>query len=192
MNITLALTGTRPLLMNSSRLVNPIDPYTRAKKQIAAKRKKTDEDLVEIMRLEARGSAYETAEGLLGLPAENVWASIHRAATAFKLGEDVKRALDIDPEFIAPLLIDGKSTSVDQHLLGNGAIDYRPVKQGRVSVMRARCRVPKGWRAVVEMELDTAVIDLRNLDPVFERAGKYIGVGDWRPRFGRYELEVRS
>lgn len=187
--ITLALVGLKPMLQHNGRLANPLDGYTRALKALSGQRRKTDSDIVEMMQIEARGSAYETEDGLLGIPTAAVWRCIQQAATAFKLGKDIERGLLTD-EVIEPITIDGKTWSVDKYLEREDAIDFRSVRVSTSRTMRARVRVPRDWSSTHTMELDEEVIDLRNLQPVFERAGRYIGLGDWRPRFGTFALEI--
>jgi len=184
MQLTLALAGTKPLLQHNGRLANPL-------KQISGKRKKTDEDLVEMMRIEARGSAYETEDGRLGMPTIAVWRSIQQAATAFKLGRDIARGLLAD-DTIEPLTIGGEGYAIDDYLDRPGSIDYRSVKVGQARTMRARLRIPAEWSSTHTMELDPEVLDLRNLQPVFERAGKLVGLCDWRPRYGTFTIAVTA
>ena len=57
-------------------------------------------------------------------------------------------------------------------------------------VLRTRPRVPSGWETTHYFELLDDVIDPRDLAPIFERAGRLVGVGDWRPKFGRYEVTI--
>lgn len=190
MELALTLIGTKPMLQHNGRLSNPLDPYTRKLRQISGKRKKTDEDLVEMMHIEARGSAWETEDGILGVPTAAVWRSIQQAATAFKLGRDVERGLIVD-DTVEPLVIGKKTYTVDDYLAKSmNHVDYRPVKVQTSRTMRARVRVAEGWRCTHKMEIDPDVLDLRNLQPVFARAGRLVGIGDWRPRYGTFELEV--
>lgn len=188
MKITLQLTGDRPMLMHNGRLANPLDPYTQQLKAITGKRKKTDEDLIQMMRIEARGAAYETTDGLLGLPTENVWRSVYDAAKGFKRGEDIKRALSAPLE-TEPLLVDGATVAVDVYLSDPAHIDYRPVAIMKRRTMRAR-PVVRSWVSVHHFELLDDVIDARDLAPILERAGRLTGVGDWRPTFGTFSCEV--
>lgn len=189
MEITITLTGICPMLQHNGRLANPIDPHTRALKELTAKRTKTDDDLIRIMATEARGGCWETPSGLLGLPTAAVWRSIYDSAKAFKLGEQIKRALLFaDPEYVDPLLIDGETQDCDIWVKDYDHIDYRPAKvQGR-KVMRARPLIPAGWESTHTFELLDDVIDGRDLTPVIERAGRLTGVGDWRPTYGRFEV----
>jgi hypothetical protein len=204
MKLTLAMTGTRPMLQHSSRLANPLDPYARALKALTAKRRRTDEEDAEIMRLEARGGCWETPEGLLGVPTAAAWRSIKDAATAFRLGKDVERAL-LYEDVVVPLIVtdvsdvmvpmsdegDVETVSADDWIAGAN-VDYRSVKMpgtGR-RVMRARPIIPAGWRCTHTFELLEDVINARDLAPVLQRAGRLVGIGDWRPTYGTYEVEV--
>lgn len=190
MEINLTLTGTKPMLMHNGRLSNPIDPNTQALKQLTAKRKKTDDDLIEIMKCEARGDAYETEDGLLGFPAQNVWRCIYDAAKAYKRGEDIKRALSFNP-IVEPLTVDGEHRKVEDFLYSDPGrnILYVPVSVNRAKTMRARPQV-HNWSAAFTFELLEDVIDPRDLIPVLERAGRLVGLGDWRPIYGTFTVEA--
>lgn len=188
MKVTLTVTGNRPLLMHNGRLANPIDPWSRRLKELTGKRKKTDEDLIAIMQIEARGSAYETSDGLLGLPTQNVWKCVHEAAKAYKRGEDIKRAFLAD-DSIQPLIVGGQHVSVDAFLAVPEHIDYRPVAVNRARTMRARCLVPE-WSGAFHFDLLEDVIDARDLAPILERAGRLVGLCEWRPTYGTFNCEV--
>lgn len=190
MKLTLKLTGSRPMLMHNGRLANPLDPYTRDLKAISKKRSKTDDDLERQAYVEARGGFWETSDHLIGIPTAAVWRSIYDASKAFKLGEDIKRALSYDDETL-PILIGGREWDCDEWLKnGENPTDYRPVKVQRNKVMRARPRIPEGWETTQHFDLEETALDPGLLVPVLERAGSLVGIGDWRPTYGRYSIEV--
>jgi hypothetical protein len=185
MKLTIELTGTRQMIQHNGRLANPLDPYTRALAAITKKRSKTEEDLVEIMKIEARGSCWETPEGLLGVPSTAVWRSIYDAAKAYKLGEDIKRALRFDGSAVEPVITNGETVTCDRWVQ-DGNVDYRSVKVNAKRVMRSRPLIPVGWRTTHMFDLDDDVVDVDRLEPVFERAGSLVGIGEWRPTYGTY------
>lgn len=192
MNITVTLTGICPMLQHNGRLANPIDEHTRTVKALTSKRKKTDDDLIDLMIAEARGGCWETHDGLMGLPTAAVWRSIYDAAKAYKMGENIKRALLFaDPEYVDPLIIDGETWECDLWVKDSDRIDYRPVKVQARKVMRARPWIPAGWQSTHTFELLEDVIDPREMAPILERAGRLVGVGDWRPTYGRFSVEAR-
>ncbi|HEY1127431.1 MAG TPA: hypothetical protein VGF83_06695, partial [Actinomycetota bacterium] len=54
-----------------------------------------------------------------------------------------------------------------------------------------RCRpVFRQWRSAAEGTLDTAVLSLEDLRTIADTAGAMIGIGDYRPRYGRFTAEV--
>ncbi len=190
--LTLKLTGTKPMLMHNGRLANPLDPHTRAVAAISKKRNKTDKDLAELAQLESRGSMWETPDGLLGVPVEAVWRCLWDSAKAFKLGEDVKRAI-IPTLEIAPLLIGGSVQKCDTYLAdAPGRLSYRSVVINRRRTMRARPIIPVGWEVTVSMEILTDVLEPEKLVPVIQRAGRLTGIGDWRPIWGTFTAEILS
>lgn len=193
MDLKLHLIGTKKLLMHNGRLANPLDPYTRSIKQISKKRSKTDADLNEMVRLESRAAMYETSDGMLGLPTQNIWRSIFDAAKAYKLGEPCKRALLVtDVTEVNPIHLSGELLKADTYL--DEDVDerllYVSARVGTGRVMRARPVVPAGWQVMVTLQLLEEELQPSLLTPVYERAGQFVGVGDWRPVYGTYELKV--
>lgn len=190
LELTVTVRGLNPLVLHNVRLANPLDPITRDIKTISGKRKKTDEDLSVLFQLEARGSIYETIDGLVGYPSANMWRSFHDAAKAFKRGEDVKRGL-LHPGSIEPLLIAGEPAKVDDFLADVNNIDLRPMTVNRSKTMRAR-PIIHDWAATFTFDVVEDVFDGKDLLPIFERAGRLIGTGDSRQiGGGRFAVDIR-
>lgn len=189
MILTVKLTGTRPLLMRNSRLSDPRNKYTRRIKELTGKLKKMDEDFVSIMVVESRGGCWETLDGCLGMPTANVWRGIYDAAKRYKMGQNVKAALLFD-DVVEPLLLDGKKIKCEEFLKNEEHIDYRSVVIMKKRTMRARPRVPAGWQSEHRLELLTDVLEPKDLKEVFTTFGRLIGIGDWRPTYGRVNVEV--
>lgn len=189
--LTVQLAGTKPMLLHNGRLANPLDPYTRDLAAISKKRNKTDDDRFNMMAIEARGSCYETTDGLLAFPTANVWRSIYDAAKAYKLGVAIKRSLHFD-DVNEPLYVDGATVNIDDDrwLQYPDTIDYRPVKVGTAKTMRARPLIPNGWVTTHRFGLNEKEIDADSLVPVLHRAGSMIGLGDWRPTYGTFTAKV--
>lgn len=189
MEITVTFTGVRPMLQHNVRLANPLDPYTQKIKSITDKRKKSEEDLAEILWWEARGGAYETHEGFIGLPVDNAWRCIYDAATASRRGADMKRAL-IPLGDVEPLLIAGEKVYVDDHL-NAGHIMTKAVSVRGNRTMRHRL-IADNWSASHQFELLTDLVDMRDLQPIVEHAGRVVGLGDYRPRYGTFTAVVEE
>jgi hypothetical protein len=54
-------------------------------------------------------------------------------------------------------------------------------------VMRTRPHF-KDWTATFKVSLNTDVANENQLKRWVDDAGAYVGIGDWRPRHGRYEI----
>lgn len=185
MEINITLEGIRPILMHNSRLANPVDPWTLKIKEVTSKRKKTETDHQTVSHLEARGSCYETADGLLAIPVDNVFGSIYVAAKAFKLGTRIKGAL-IPITDIEPIYLDGETRSADEHLSTWDNVDIRSVAVQRARVMRSRPIIRAPWTVTHTFEYMDDEINPAELQQILDRAGKIVGIGDYRPRFGTF------
>ncbi len=179
-----------PLLMHNERLADPIDPYTRWLAELTGKRKKTERDHEEIGRREYIGGGYWMVdEGITGkqsgpyIPTWNVIRCLQAGATRFKLGKHVVRGL-VPKSEETPLIYDGP-TDVDE-LWKTGLFHSRKgVGVGQSRVIRTRPCFSE-WKVEVELELDLTILDPETVDYIALSAGKYEGLGDARPRFGRF------
>lgn len=187
MRFRITITGTAPMLMHNGRLANPLDPATQALKTLTAKRKKTDDDLIDIARAEFLGGLYIDPDVGPYIPGENVERAILDAAKLTKNGMNVKRGLFIETD-VNPLAYHGPRTAEGLWEDENFRL-IRTVRnqQNRVS----RCRpMFTDWRTSAEGTLDESVLDFRTLAAIVEQAGAYVGLGDWRPRYGRFTAEL--
>lgn len=187
MKFTITIAGTAPLLMHNSRLANPIDPAAKAIKRVTGKRTKTDEDHEELARLEHVGSLYFDADAGPYIPADNIWRCLYDAAKKSKRGPKVKEGVfistDVNPlAYRGPRDIDGLWKDEN----------FRHIASAKVTTSRVmRCRpIFREWAVDAEGELDLAVLDLVELTQIAETAGHLVGLGDWRPRFGRFTATV--
>lgn len=190
MNIRMTFTGTAPLLMHSDATVNPLHPLTKAIKKVTSKRTgKTDDDHEEIARLEhLAGLYYDPGIGPY-MPGRNVEACTVKAGGITRMGTKLKQALfvttDINPlAYNGPRDLDGLWADENFRYMSS-------VKVGQARVMRCRPQF-REWRFECDAILDTSVIDLADLRDVLETAGQRIGLGDFRPRFGRFISTVEQ
>jgi hypothetical protein len=45
------------------------------------------------------------------------------------------------------------------------------------------------WATTIQITHDTTVIDEAEVFQLLKHAGQLCGIGDWRPRFGRFSVE---
>jgi hypothetical protein len=172
-----------PMLMHSDRTANPLNPHTKALKAITGKRKKTDDDHYEIAKLEFIASCYFNSRW--HIPAANFEAMLLASAKHFKLGTTIKQALLVpdDAEFI---FSDSKLKPEDLFRIDE-YVDQRTVKVGTAKTIRTR-PIFNSYKVKFTCWLDTDKMNLEQLQQIVENAGKYVGLGDYRPRYGRFEV----
>lgn len=173
------------LLTHNERLASKLDEIARQLAEVTSKRRKTDDDHAEMARLEFFGGIYTTTDGLIGLPSWNVYRSFHDGAKQHRLGASVQRAL-IPMTDVVVIQHDGPSKPADAWEAR--CCDQRSVKvSGKVTRTRPAFT---NWSVTVQFALDTEILNYNDLKMVAETAGRLIGIGDYRPRFGRYDVEL--
>lgn len=184
--IRLKLTSTSPMLMHSDRFANPLDPATKAHKELTSKRKKTDEDHEQIAVSEFKGSLYIDRDGPY-LPSMNIEASFVEAAKMQKLGKHAKRALMILEDKVH-LQYDGPRDA-DGLVNDPRFVDMRGVRVSMAKLMRCRPRF-SDWSAICTLAFNPEQINMNEVLQIVRNAGALVGVGDFRPRFGRFAVDV--
>jgi len=80
------------------------------------------------------------------------------------------------------------------HLIPEYRIHKAFVRIGKSRIMRCRPEFPE-WELQFNVEVTDDRLQAPVLKQIFENAGAYYGVGDWRPRFGLFDVigwEVRN
>jgi hypothetical protein len=179
--------GLRALLVhNNSRLVNPLDPLTIEIKQLTGIRKKTEEHHRRIADLEFIGGLYLDDKSRPIMPAANIEAMISEAGRKHRLGKDVKAGLQVDDD---PLIEhDGPKNATCEALISLERFrNSHPAKVGMATVMRTRPCFPK-WAITFRLSIDPEVMKPTDLPDIMRTAGGRIGIGDWRPRYGKFTV----
>lgn len=185
MRATYKLTGTRDLIMHNGRLADPLDPHTKALAEVTAIRGKTEADHREVARRELIGGLYIDDDGPY-IPGQNIETLIRDGAKFRKLGKAMTQGVMLE-EFDVPLDYVGPRTA--EEIAKDPDMTLREsVKVGTSRVMRTRPRFSR-WSLTFNVEYDEDRVDVADIDRALIDAGKYIGLGDWRPRYGRFEME---
>jgi hypothetical protein len=190
-SLTLEFEGDADLLMHNNRTVNPFDPITQMMKAYTSKKKKTEDDIKSIMRLEWEAGLYHDTEVGPYIPAVNVEICLRDAAKINRQGVNITRGVVVTSDKL-PLEYDGPrgTGSAGIHELYEANLkDYRVVGNQKNSIMRCRPKFPAGWKVTVPISFEQSVINRDDLLDIAERAGMLIGLGDYRPRFGRFTVE---
>jgi hypothetical protein len=185
--IKFKLTGTSPLIMHSGQTSDPLNAFSKALKKISSKRGKTEADLEEMARLEFQASLYVGEDGKVCLPAIVMDAVLLSGAKKFKLGNDFKSGVMVLSD--APLIFEDSKTPVEKLYEKKQYIFRVAVKVGTAKVMRVR-PIFKKWSTELSVAFDADIVDRDSVVKAVVRAGEVVGVGDWRPRYGRFSVEV--
>jgi hypothetical protein len=174
--VSVALRGVCPILFH--RWSNEsVAAKSAAKKNSAAK--KTDD---------VDSYVYRTTDGEIAIPGAYLKGAIAGPQGAAKFRQDPrssrKSALDLYKAGIIVL--------TDLASLGTSDWDYldeRRVTVQRSGITRVRPAMLAGWEAAFEIMVQTPeYIDRADLADVISQAGRLVGLADFRPTYGRFEV----
>lgn len=187
--IAVRLSAVAPLLMSSPAGVNPIHPLVRAIKKLTSKpaKQKTEDDLIKILDLEFELRGYWDDDGTPYIPAEMIEAAIRNGARKSRKGKNAEAGVVVEPDRI-PLVYTGPQTMVELKNDPNYR-DVRPVGNKGNRVLRCRPRF-NHWRLEFVVNYMPSVIDRQDVIEALDVAGQQCAIGDNRPRYGRFNVEV--
>lgn len=193
MNVRFTARGTRPLIMHNVRLASPMDSFAKKLSQLNRAKmssKRTDEERLEIARVEWEGGLYFDEDLGPYVPASWVFKCLLEGARAGRRGPKIEGGITV-VEMVHPLLYSGPRT-VDSLWGDDGTsrfVDFRSVRVGQAKVDRCRPIFPV-WSFEADLLVDPGVIDVAELGDIADISGKLKGIGDYRQQFGRFEATV--
>jgi len=185
--IKIKATGLCALLMHSDRFANPLDPATIAHKELTGKRKKTHEDHELIAKSEWLGALYHDDKMGIYIPGSNIQASIIEGAKLQKLGTACKRGLVIIEDKVK-LNYSGPS-DLDKLYNKKAFVDMRTVKVAQAKLMRCRPKFDE-WSIEFTVAFNEQVLNNGEVMKAIDDAGIMAGLCDYRPRYGKFNVEV--
>lgn len=205
------ITGVSPLLQSNPTHHHPSDPINKLQSPLMKKRMKTEEDHVALARFGFLTSAHWGTEDLENgveldsngnvlfsgfadpfLPANTLKAAIGESSKALqnRMGSAYDRGVQIHDEM--PLIYDGPKECNAMWEAGLYRNDGGSRNGGKL-VWITRVCIPKGWQVQFNIFCDSSQVELSVLEDMIRAAGRYIGMGSWRPanggRFGRFTLD---
>lgn len=143
---------------------------------------------------QAQQGLYITEDGRIGMPVENLYACLVEAGRAIKLGQagsSKKMVSNADStELFSFFEIE------EDFLLFPEGTEWRPFPhrgrlkdKARTAVCIVRPRIPH-WELTFHCRIDSNLFDPKRLPELLTRAGRSVGLCDWRPgckgRFGKF------
>jgi len=167
MIIEAGIVGTRPLLQNSfSAGFENRGPSKKGK--IFGEETEADKRLV------------RNEKNVICQPSSHLEATMIKSAAEFKfMGRKTFKDLFRAGVFVLPTLI--------PHLNQNYAIDKQAVVVSKARIIRCRPRFDE-WSLEFHIQIFDDRIEPLVVKQILENAGKYHGIGDFRPRFGLFKL----
>ena len=184
--ITFKLVGDTPLIMHADTMVDPFHPLTKEKKKLTSKKSnKTEDDLHRIDEIEWIAGLYFVDKLGPVIPGANIDRMIVDAAKRTKNGAKAKMGLQASEDYF-PLQYDGPREV--KALAADPRFSFRKsIKQGMTRIMRVRPWFHT-WTLDVSVDYDEKIFDRDDLVGFFSDAGRYVGLCDWRPRYGRFSV----
>ncbi len=181
------IVGVSPLLMHNGMLADPSNFYTRKIKEISSKRSKTDADFDEMARLEWFGSLYllDKQPCIPGYVFEATLIGKGGAARKERMGKEAAAALIVPDD--APLEYDGPRDPEELWGLEKFRLQV-PVNVRGNRVIRTR-PIFRKWGTNIAVCFDHELLNEDDVRRWVEVAGMQVGLMDWRPKFGRFDIQ---
>lgn len=173
-----------PLLMHDDKTANPLNEYTKKLKSLTGKRKKTDEDHAAIAEVEWNASLYYE-NGNYIIPTKVIEATLLASAKQFKKGTLLKQCVIVADDMV----LEFKDNNLKPEKLYKKLeyVDMRTVKIGQAKTTRCRPKFDN-WKGEFTVILDEEKLNAEEIEQIVNNAGKYVGMCDYRPRYGRFQV----
>jgi hypothetical protein len=190
--------GETALIMHRGELADPLDHFAKAISRQAkiAKKQKTESEYATLYRLEWEGSLYIDPKIGIVIPADNILKAIIEGARRAKLGKAVEASVfvrGIDPlghHEVIKLIYEGPQET-DPLWKNSNFVFKRTLRVGKNRLVRCR-PIFRQWSVTFLVRFDTDMIDLSALIDAMRVAGERIGLGDWRPRYGTFQVQLEE
>jgi hypothetical protein len=179
------LISAAPLLCHNGQLADPLNEIARQMKEISGRRNKTDADLEALARLEWYGGLYLDDDQQPCLPGEVLEAAFVEAAKRQRRGRQAQAGIICPANYL--LEYDGPS-KLDELWQWPAFRLTVPVRVKNNRIMRTRPRFLT-WATTIVVQYDASLLNPNEVGEIVRRTGSEIGVGDWRPKFGRFQME---
>ena len=174
-------------LSHNGQTADPLNKFSKALKIISGKRGKTDEDYAAMARIEKEASLYLTSNGEITIDSRLIEAAILEGARKTKEGKLSLGCVWVDS--VSPIYFDGstpkKPLTFEAYMEAEGKYTLCvSVRVNKAKVMRTRALFENVKGSFI-VSLDNTVADADQLEKWIHAAFNQVGLGDWRPRYGR-------
>lgn len=182
---TVTIKGICPMLMHNGQLADPLNEHSQAVSDAvkSAKKSKTEAAWHAAYKAEFMGGLYLGDDGRPCLPGELLESVIVEGAKRSKQGKEVRAGVIVDGNFA----LEYKGPKTADELWDKKFYKTASAKVGKNRVMRTRPMFSE-WACTFTVHYNPTLVSKRDLLKFIEKAGAEVGVGDFRPRYGRFEV----
>lgn len=198
--ITCKISSLSPFLMHNGHMANPMNPLTVSMKELTSKRKKTDEDIIKISQLEWVAGLYLSQPvkvdignsvkvlqaGKIVVSSEMLYSALKAGARKYKLGKQYESGVIIEEK--DNLLKYKGSDDLNVLIKDENFIDRRMVVIQRNRILRTR-PIFMEWSTEFTILYTPEIFNKKDIPTIIEKTGNEVGIGDYRPRYGRFQID---
>jgi hypothetical protein len=176
----IVIRGRKPYLQHNPRCITKFEEFRKDHGRTA----KPPPDM------EAEWGVYENDEGPF-IPSEHIMGAILAVAADTKLKKMrgraaydlIGRSVEVVPDEI-PLMRNGERITNYEVFT-----KFAPIRGSRIPRSRPKMNLP--WEAGFDVRYNFAIanITLNEVKEMVIKSGD-VGIGDWRPKFGQYDVEI--
>lgn len=163
-----------------------MNEFSRAIKEISGKRNKTDADYEKMAELEWRGGLYLNEYDQIIIPSNVLEAAFVNGAKKTKSGKQAQAGLFVHEDAILKFphstLSIGELWNMPEYRLAVG------VRVQTSRIMRTRPKFTE-WGIDATIVYDEGIFNRNKVLDIIKTSGDIVGVGDWRPKYGRFEVK---
>ena len=133
---------------------------------------------------EAEKAIYRSEDGTIFVPASWIEGTLRRGSTNFKIpGRGKKTYKDL---MLSSVEVDPSEIKINPQKY---EIDARSVNVVRQRIIRYR-PIFKKWKLNFKIRVLDDQVDATALKEILDYAGSYVGIGDYRPKFGLFKVNT--
>jgi hypothetical protein len=180
------LKSEAPILLHNGQTSDPLNYYSKEIKKISAKRNKTDADHEELAKLEWFASIYINKSDQIVIPSNMLESMFVNGAKKTRQGKQAQAGFFVEEN---PLLeFDGDDLTTQKLWERDQNRHVMAVNVQRNKIMRTRF-IAEDWGLSVTCNYNDEHFNKSAVVEIFQTAGANVGIGDWRPKFGRFYVE---
>jgi len=193
-SLRVTLQGVVPTILCNGQAADPLNKFSKDLKKISSKKNKSEDDHKAMAKIEFFSCMYVNEKDQPCWPSDNIEAMIIKAAAKQRKGTDAKAGVFVENH--APIIYEGPKTPKAlwnyRSMESNPFVLRTPVVVNRSRVMRTR-PIFRDWKLQFDVHFLTDIFDKEQIVHILETAGRVIGLSDWRPKYGRFQvIKVQS